>query len=264
MDSQKEKHNTLSRLAAGVRQNSGAGGTRDATDQTPGSSRMQAADGETKSFSIKDCALVALATGKKSRMLQEFRSQLFSIDSASIYHHFWGGLLQPRFEEREYNNDFAAWIWHGIHDPVLAERLAALAPAGFPDLETLRREIIELIDTRMDEMEHLIWARATRQFEFICSQIVVFDTGKRLERPAELATAIADLTTSSIFYHFIDARRRTSDGRDDFSDWLAGFGNEFVTLQKQLASVDPYFSSLSELRDELALLFASYFQASRQ
>jgi len=225
---------------------------------------MVAAEGDSNSFSIKDCALVALATGKKARMLPEFRSQLISVDSASIYHHFWGGLLQPRFEEREYNNDFAAWIWHGIHDPVLAERLAALAPTGYPDLETLRREIIELIDTRLDEMEHLVWARATGQFEFICSQIVVFDTGRRLDKPSELAIASADFTTSSIFYHFIDARRRTSDGRDDFSDWLAGFGNEFVTLQKQLACVDPYFCSLSELRDELALLFAAYFQASRQ
>ena len=123
----------------------------------------------------KRLRLVALATGKKARMLQEFRSQLAEIDAASIYHHFWGGLLLPRFEEREYNNDFAAWIRHGIHDAVLAERLAALAPTSFPDLEALRREIIELIDTRMDEMEHLIWARATGQFEFICSQIVVFD-----------------------------------------------------------------------------------------
>jgi hypothetical protein len=70
---------------------------------------------------------------------------------------FLDGLLLPRFEEREYNNDFAAWIRHGIHDAVLAERLAALAPTSFPDLEALRREIIELIDTRLDEMEHLIW-----------------------------------------------------------------------------------------------------------
>jgi len=238
-------------------------GTRDSRGQAPEAQRKETVNGDRGLFSIKDCALVALATGKKARMLQELRSQLAEIDVASIYHHFWGGLLQPRFEEREYNNDFASWIRHGIHDPVLAERLAALAPADFTDLETLRREIIELIDTRMDEMEHLIWTRATGQFEFICSQIVVFDTGRRLEKPAELAAVMTDLTTSSIFYHFIDARRRTSDGRDDFSDWLTGFGDEFVTLQKQLAGVDPYFSSLSELRDELALLFTAYFQASR-
>lgn len=211
-------------------------------------------------FAIRDCALVALATGKKARLLQEFRSELAGIDAATIYYHFWGGLLQPRFEEREYNNDFAGWVRHGIHDAVLAERLAALDPTGFTDLEALRQEIIELIDVRLDEVEHLFWVRASEQFEFICSQIVVFDTEKQLTHPVELATAIPTLSTSSIFYHFIDARRRTSNGGDDFSDWLAAFGEEFAPLRQQLAGIDPYFGSLSELRERLSRLFTSQFE----
>ncbi len=213
-------------------------------------------------FSVKDCALVAMATGRKARLLPELRRELLDVDAASIYHHFWGGLLQPRFEEREYNNDFAAWVRHGIHDAVLAERLAALNPAAFPDLELLRREVIELIDVRLDELEHLSWTRSTQQFEFVRSQIVVFDTTKRLRFPAELAAAIPDLSTSSIFYHFIDARRRTSEGHDDFSGWLAAFGDEHTELQNRLATVDPYFGNLSELRDRLAAMFASHFGES--
>jgi hypothetical protein len=216
--------------------------------------------GKTEPFSIKDCALVALATGRKARLLQEFRSELAGIEAGSIYHHFWGSLLEPRFEEREYNNDFAAWVRHGIHDAVLAERLAALDPTRFSDLELLRREIIELVDDRVDEAEHLLWSRATQQFEFICSQIVVFDTENRLEHPVELAKLLSGLSTSSIFYHFVDARRRTVDGRDDFSDWLAAWDGEFAPLEEQLKSVDPYFGSLAELRDELALLFSAYFE----
>lgn len=210
-------------------------------------------------FSIKDCALVALATGRKARQLQEFRSELTDVEAASIYHHFWGGLLQPRFEEREYNNDFAAWVRHGVHDAVLAERLAALDPMDFRDLEALRQELIDLIDNRLDEVENLYWIPATRQFEFICSQIVVFDTEQRLQQPAELAARIPGLSTSSIFYHFIDARRRTPDGRDDFSGWLSAFGDEFAPLQQQLAGLDPYFGSLSELRDQLADVFRAHF-----
>ncbi len=215
-------------------------------------------------FVVRDCALVALATGRKARLLQEFRSELAAIDAASIYHHFWGGLLQPRFAEREYNNDFAAWVRHGIHDAVLAERLAALHPSRFADLETLRQEIIELVDARLDEVEHLFWTRASQQFEFICSQIVVFDTAQQLQQPADLAAAIAGLSPSSIFYHFIDARRRTPAGEDDFSFWLGTFGAEYAPLCQQLAGVDPYFGSLKELRDELAGLFAAYFQEARQ
>ncbi len=211
-----------------------------------------------KSFSVKDCALVALATGKKARTLQEFRSELIDIQAASIYHHFWGGLLQARFEEREYNNDFASWVRHSIHDAVLAERLAALDPTNFPDIELLRHEIIEQLDTRLDEADYLFWTRATQQFEFIRSQIVVFDTEKHLQHPSELTMTITDFSTSSIFYHFIDARRRTDDGRDDFSGWLDIWGVDFAHLQEQLTNIDPYFGSLSELREQLARLFSTY------
>jgi hypothetical protein len=214
----------------------------------------------TEPFSVKDCALVALATGRKARMLQEFRSSLAVVDAASIYHHFWGGLLQPRFEEREYNNDFAAWMHHGLHDEILAERLAALDPTRFPDLEAVRHEIIEQIDIRLDETELLFWTRATRQFDFVCSQIVVFDTDRRLDRPADLGGAIDGMSTSSIFYHFIDARRRTRDGRDDFSDWLDGWGETFAPLCDRIADIDPYFGSLAELRNELAQLFSAQLQ----
>lgn len=213
-------------------------------------------------FYIKDCALIALATGRRARLLQEFRSELAGIDESSIYHHYWGSLLQARFEEREFNNDFASWIRHGIHDAILAERLAALDPTDFSDLESLRQEIIELIDMRLDECEGLLWMRATQQFEFIRSQIIVFDTTRCLQQPAELATAIEQFSTSSIFYHFIDARRRTEHRCDDFSDWLAGFGEEFVLLRRHMAGIDPYFGNLTELRIQLTQLFQTYFQGA--
>jgi hypothetical protein len=198
---------------------------------------------------------VALATGRKARQLLEFRSVLADIPQASIYHHFWGGLLQARFEEREYNNDFAAWVRHGMHDPVLAERLAALHPADFPDIEALRQELLEQIDNRLDEAEHLSWTRSTRQFEFTRSQIVVFDTEQRMDAPDDLPAAIGELSASSIFYHFIDARRRTADRRDDFSDWLAACDKDCQALLAELSGVDPYFGSLHELRRDLVAVF---------
>lgn len=215
-------------------------------------------------FLIRDCALVSLATGKRARFLYELRGELTRIEAASIYYHFWGALLLPRFEEREYGNDFAAWVRHSIHDHVLAERLAALAPTGYSDIESLRHEIIERIDARLDEADYLNLTRASQPFEFICSQIVVFDTGKQLQHPAELAKTMKNLSTSSIFYHFIDARRRTADQADDFSDWLAAFGEQIAPLRDQLAGVDPYFDSLSELRNRLAQLFADHFPETDQ
>jgi hypothetical protein len=202
-------------------------------------------------FLIRDCALITLATGRKANQLPEFRRELLEVDGSSIYHHFWGGLLQPRFEEREYNNDFAAWVRHGIHDGVLAERLAAMDPAPFTDMEALRYELLEQVETRLDEAEHLSWTRATQQFEFLSSQIVVLNTGRELRAPRDLLYAVPEMSTGSIFYHFIDARRRTADNSNDFSGWLAAFGGRCAPLCEALQGVDPYFGSLTDLRTRL-------------
>lgn len=209
-------------------------------------------------FLLKDCALIAIATGKKAVTLKEFLDGLEEVPGGSMYYHFWGSLLQPRFEEREFNNDFAAWARHGLHDGILAERLAVLDPTDFPDTEALRQEVIELVEQRLDESEFLHWTHATQQFEFIHSHIVVFDTHERVMRPEELADVVPRVSTSSIFYHFIDARRRSDEGIDDFRAWLRGLERDYTALQNDIAAVDPYFVNLVELRDELAGVFGQH------
>lgn len=214
---------------------------------------------QTDHFEIKDCALLAIGTGRKAITLPEFRDGLLAIDPASIYYHFWGALLHPRFEEREYNNDFASWMRHGLHDAHLAERMAVIDPTDYPDLEPLRRDLVDLVEERLDESETLSWSRATQPFEFMRSQIVVFDTRNRLREPQELAELIPHLSTSSIFYHFVDARRRVPLGRDDFSAWISGLDGRYEELLERLGGIDPYFGSLADLRDQLAGAFTDCF-----
>jgi hypothetical protein len=210
-------------------------------------------------FAIKDCALIAIATGKRALTLKELHDALLEVDHASIYYHMWGGLLEPRFEEREFNNDFAAWARHGLHDGVLAERLALVDPTTVGDLEELRQELVEIIEERLDESEYLPWARATQPFEFVRSQIVVFDTHQRAQQVADLARMIPQLSPSAIFYHFIDARRRLPERCNDFSQWVASFAGQYEELRQRLAAIDPYFRSLTELRQEIAAAFAACF-----
>ena len=60
------------------------------------------------------------------------------------------------------------------------------------------------------------------------------------------------MSVGSIFYHFIDARRREPVGVDDFRAWLMGLGARLHPALRRLAEVDPYFESLYVLRDHLA------------
>jgi hypothetical protein len=137
--------------------------------------------------------------------------------------------------------------------------LAVLDPTTFNDLEELRQHLLEYIDDRLDESEYLQWSHSTQPFEFIKSLIVVFDTHITVEKPADMATYILDMSASSVFYHFIDARRRTEDKVDDFRHWLSCFGETYQALIERLATIDPYFSTLVELRWLVAEAFQQNF-----
>ena len=222
---------------------------------------MPSADQETRttaSFAIRDCALMSMATGVRIQTLRELRDQLQAVDRASIYHHFWGRLLQPQFVEQEYNNDFASWVYRSLHEKGLAERLSMVNPAEFDDLDALRQELVDLLDDRLDESEFVPYCRRDEQFHFIKSQVVVLSTDLELSRPEELARVVADLSKESIFYHFIDARRRLPDGMDDFSAWIKGFGERYDDLFATLMAFDPYFSSLPDIRRTLTEILQSH------
>ncbi|GBD93984.1 hypothetical protein BMS3Abin05_01580 [bacterium BMS3Abin05] len=213
-------------------------------------------------FVVKDCALIAIATGEKAQNLRELRDRLLVIDAGSIYYHFWAGRLRPGFDDPEYNNDFASWGRHALHDGKIAERLGAIDPKEFESLEDLRHELIEVIEERLDESEMVPWAKSDQQFNFLTSQIVVFTTKKSLEHPKDLVDAIPRMSVGSIFYHFIDAMRRTPNKTDDFREWLSGFNQKYAGLYDEIAKLDPYFQTLTQIREQLSQIFKSYFKRS--
>ena len=188
-----------------------------------------------------------MSTGLKAQTLAEFHDNLQRVDAASIYHHFWGRFLDSRFSEPEYNNDFASWVYRALHEKALAEKLSMINPT-FATIENIREEVVDIIAEHLDLTDYMAWSKADQRFYFLRSQIVVFDTNRFLHRPEDLLAAIPNLSLGAVFYHFIDARRRTDQGHDDFSAWLMGWGEGFAELCRQLTALDPFFSSLKELR----------------
>jgi len=209
-------------------------------------------------FMIRDCALITISTGEQAQNLRELRDRLLVTHAGSIYYHFWGVMLRHTYVDPEYQNDFAVWASHALHDHEIAERLSLIDPNEYLSIEDLRREIVEIIEQHLYEREHVPWARTGDQFQFTRSQIVVFDTRHRITAPEEFKDIVPRLPLGSIFYHFIDSRRRTTESLNDFSIWLSEHGEKYLPLVERLNSIDPYFTTLGNLRDEIADVFVAF------
>jgi hypothetical protein len=112
-----------------------------------------------KPFFFKDCALAVIATGESATSLAQLKELLVRAPESSIYYHFWGERLRPSYVHAEYLNDFARWAHEHLHDNILSERLGIIDPTEFATLEELRKEIIEIIDERIDELEYVFWSK---------------------------------------------------------------------------------------------------------
>jgi len=184
--------------------------------------------------------------------LRELRERVAVCPVESGYHHFCETQLRPSFDDPEYRNDFAVWVRRALHDRVLGEKLGVINPYEFPDVEALRVHVLDLIDERLDEIEQIHWVRPGEEFQFMRSVTVVFDTGKTVQGPEELPMAIWRMSLGSIYYHFVEARRRTPEREDDFSSWLRSLPDKKgEPFRRAFAEIDFYFPSLRELQQTL-------------
>lgn len=208
-------------------------------------------------FEVKDCALLIRMSGLPPAInLRELRERVAACSENVLFHHFCESLLRPAFDHPDYRNDFAVWAKWYLSDRVLAERLGILDPYTVKSLEELRAITLDIFDERLSEVVAIPSAAPGDEFYFLEATTVVFDTGERVNSPKELGTAIRKMTNGSIFFHFLEARRRTPVGVDDFSVWMKGEGKKYAKYIRALESIDFYFHSLSNLKEEIITALA--------
>lgn len=210
-------------------------------------------------FLVKNCAISIIATGDRASSLSELRDKLLICPAECVYYHFWGSRLSPQFNHPEYHNDFASWAHRHLHDEVLAETLGIIDPTEYTSIEQLRIALIEVIDARLEEDPNIPSSRKQDQFHFIRSQLLIFSTAASFSKPEDLIQIIS-LPLSSIFYHFIDARTRTPEKKDDFSTWLKQCGPTYLPLIEKIESIDPYFLTLGQIKTELIKNITDFFK----
>lgn len=201
-------------------------------------------------FKVRDCAIITRMGGVESAVnLRELRERVKTCPVECLYHHFCETLVRPTFDDPEFRNDFAVWASRNLRDRVLAERLGILNPYAYGDMEPLREKAVEIMDERLSEVPYIPWVPKGDEFRFMRAVTIVFDTGVELTEPQDLVKQLPNMSLSTIYYHFVEARRRTPDRVDDFSAWLSGFEKPPEGLIQAFSRVDFHFLNLSELKD---------------
>ena len=218
-----------------------------ATEETPNGGNQV-----TTYFGVKDCAIITRTGGVDSAInLRELRERLSICNIECLYYHFCETHIRPTFQHPEFRNDFAMWAANNLRDRMLAERLGILNPYSFDNLQQLREKTIEIIDERISELQSFPSVTMGEAFIFMQAVTVLFDTGIRLQAPEDLITYLPMMSNSSIYYHFLEARRRTPDRVDDFTFWMQFLDNKPEKIINALSEVDFYFLNISELKQEL-------------
>ena len=211
-------------------------------------------------FAIYDCSLVRQATGLSCSNLRELLSAIQRADTAVLEHHMLRCALEDHFELYEFPNDLARWCWEGLGDRELGERLGLIDPYQHGSIESLRLQLINVIEDHLWSVDHPIWCRAGLELHLVGSQLVAYDTGQRLSSLTALAEALPGMSLRSLYYHVHEGRRRTGGQTDDFSAWLETVG-EAPELATELRQLDFYFLNLRQLQVSLLELFSRHLPA---
>jgi len=210
-------------------------------------------------FYINDCTLLMKMSGLSPAFdIRDLRDRIALCSPAVIYHHFFENLLAPTFDYPDFRNDFAVWVKRQLEDNVLAERLGMVEPYRFNSLEDIRAYTLDIIDERLCELHIVPTVTPGHEFYFQEAITIVFETGYVMNHPGEMSEIIPLLTRSSIYYHFLEARRRTPASTDDFSLWMENFGSEWASLIDELRSIDVIFYSLAELKQKLIYILQQH------
>jgi hypothetical protein len=203
-------------------------------------------------FYIKDCTLLTKMSGLSPAFdARDLRDRIALCRPSVIYHHFCETLLSPTFDYPDFRNDFAVWVKRQLEDNILAERLAMIDPYRYGSIEDLRADTLDIIDERVCELQAFATVDPGHEFYFQDAITMVFETGHVMHEPGQMQAIIPRLTSSSIYYHFLEARRRTPGATDDFSLWMENFGEPWEPFVSALRSIDFIFYSLAELKQEL-------------
>jgi hypothetical protein len=191
--------------------------------------------------------------GRSSRDEQQLLEAIEEIPLDSIYYHTHSFFLRHKYIAGPYPNDFATWAAIQVRDRVLGEKLGVLAPYDFENLESLRGEIVTIIEEHLSQLESIPRVTYGEPFHFMQSRIIEVPTGLAARTLTEFREILASVDDSVVYYHTFEAISRLGRGKGDFALWI----EEQIglpDLAQKISNIDPYMTTLESVRHRILKL----------
>ena len=188
-------------------------------------------------------------TGLCASNLWQMARDIKKVPDACIYHHTHRFLQQRQYLSPEPPNDFAYWVSKVLGEKQLGEQLASIDTARFSDVNSLRNEIVAIIERHLRKslLSGFRHVDKSEAFYFIKSVSFILPTPYVANNLKDFGEILKNITTDSIYFHTFEARLRLEREANDFSNWIKNScGNE--KLADEISKLDPYTHTLEELR----------------
>jgi len=196
-------------------------------------------------------------TGLKARNLPELATILQTVPGSAIFYHTHHEFLSHNFEKPVVYNDFAVWVSEALQENRLAEKLAAVDLLAFTTIRELRENLLGLVAAHLKECKGSPReCPPGDEFYFCKSKSFIMPTGIVAQDPADFFAKLPQITTISLYFHFLEARLRLGRPTNDFSQWLFSRGE--TQLAEAINRLDPYTRTLPELKADLIKLGSKF------
>ena len=204
-------------------------------------------------FHFHTCWELPEMLGRRAFNERELLEHLEEVPLDSIYFHTHSSCLRQRGVPGVYPNDFATWAAIQVRDRVLGEKLGIIDPQDMSDLESLRTEVVSLIDDHLSQLGSVPRVILGEPFFFMQSRVLEIPTGVKVRTLAEFRNALGEIDAAVIYMHVVEARGRRGRRRNDFAAWI----DEQLGLPELAAAVartNPFPFGLEEVRRRLVAL----------
>ena len=191
--------------------------------------------------------------GRRAFDERELLEHLEEVPLDSIYFHTHSCFLRERTLRGPYPNDFATWAAIQVRDRVLGEKLGILDPQDVPDLESLRVEVVSLIEDHLSQIGSVPRVIFGEPFHFMQSRVLEIPTGIKVRTLAEFRDAVAGADVAVVYVHVMESRGRKGRRRNDFATWIEEQLG-LPTLAAEVARLNPSPLGLEDARRRLVAL----------